>query len=180
MFESSHSTHVAIYLLYGISKQYALPYSKPLFYIFILTIPSFIVININLKNIVFPALNVDTFFQCLVENVTKNGTCPYPKCDEVIDKKSKRVALFEKILSQMFTVYEATYNKIDLTASDDVEHVIVKGLTGESLRIPFYRSMTINQLKNALHKEWKHKENKMKLLYDGKDMQVNMFTMIFV
>lgn len=116
----------------------------------------------------------------MVDNVNKNGTCPYPKCDEVIDKKSKHVALFEKILSQMFTVYEATYKKIDLTASDDVEHVIVKGLTGESLRIPFCRSMTINQLKNAVHKQWKHKENKMKLLYDGKDMQVNIFTMIIV
>lgn len=111
----------------------------------------------------------------MVDNVNKNGTCPYPKCDEVIDKNSERVALFEKIISQMFTVYEATYKKSDRSAIDDVEHVIVKGLTGESLRIPFSRSMTVKQLKDALHTQWIHPKNKMKLLHDGKDMQVNIF-----
>ncbi|XP_063446841.1 uncharacterized protein LOC134726371 [Mytilus trossulus] len=109
--------------------------------------------------------------RCLVDNATKNGKCPYPKCAVDIETESDSVALFEKILSQMFTVYEASYQQKDHSASGEDEHVIITDLTGESIRIPLSQSMTINQLKDIIKERLGHEQNKQKLVFEGKDMQ---------
>lgn len=108
----------------------------------------------------------------MVDNVTKNGKCPYPECNVVIDKESGRVALFEKILSQMFTVYKASYKQKDHRSSGEDEHVIITGLTGESIRVPLSQSMTVKQLKDEIEQCLGYEKNKQKLVFEGKDLQV--------
>ncbi|CAC5402553.1 unnamed protein product [Mytilus coruscus] len=71
----------------------------------------------------------------------------------------------------MFTVYEASYKQKDHRSSGEDEHVIITGLTGESIRVPLSQSMTIKQLKDIIQQRLGHEKNKQKLVYEGKDLQ---------
>lgn len=138
-----------------------------------INIPTVMFFSITTRSVLIVQQKMTTLFQCLIESVTKHETCPYPSCNEVIVQGSERVVLFKEIFSQMFPVYEASYTKNDHCSNDGEEHVVVTCLTGESLRIPLSKSMTVDHLKDKIQNRLTHQKNKQKLLYNGKDMEVN-------
>ncbi|XP_071128558.1 uncharacterized protein [Mytilus edulis] len=109
--------------------------------------------------------------RCIVKHVDEKESCPHPGCDLVIGEQSKTMLLFKAILSKQFKEYESAYTPlVEIGGSN--QYINITGLTGESTTVLFFPSMTIDQLKSEIHKKMNHKEDRQKLLYDGKEMSV--------
>ncbi|XP_069124643.1 uncharacterized protein [Argopecten irradians] len=106
--------------------------------------------------------------ECVIQHVTKEKSCPYPDCEESVNPDSDIIKVMQATLDVMFTVYEGEYTPSVETQGPDRIHVTV--LTGESVSIPYYSTMTVLGLKDAIKKQLKHDVNKQKLIYNNNEI----------
>ncbi|OWF52740.1 hypothetical protein KP79_PYT06322 [Mizuhopecten yessoensis] len=108
------------------------------------------------------------FLQCVVEYVKKEKSCPFTGCQESVDPDGHTMKLLEANLDAMFTVYESSYTPSVVTQGSELIHVTV--LTGESVSVPYYSTMTVLQLKENIKLRLKHDVNKQKLIYNNTEL----------
>ncbi|XP_060063425.1 uncharacterized protein LOC132543898 [Ylistrum balloti] len=106
--------------------------------------------------------------ECVIQCVKKEKMCPYPGCEESVNPDSHSVKMMEASLGAMFTVYESTYTPSVAKQGWDLVHVTV--LTGESISIPYYSTMTVLKLKDEIKHRLNHDVDKQKLNHNNNEL----------
>ncbi|KAL4237387.1 hypothetical protein ACF0H5_002105 [Mactra antiquata] len=106
--------------------------------------------------------------RCVVNSVNTTSKCPYPGCNENVEKDDPKLKWFQHILKDMFKEY--TVEEED-TSPIKIHPMLMSGsltitlLTGDSIALGYNANMTILQLKKEIEKSKGIGVFKQKLLY---------------
>lgn len=117
-------------------------------------------------------------FQCVVSFCKEKKQCPHPGCSISITKDSPTIRWFQAILEEMFREYETNYTPPAPKGSGK-EVLNVTVLNGDATIIPYASTMTVLDVKHQIDYKLKIPQNKQKLLFKEKEVQVQILCYFF-